>query len=90
MFPIISQMGIYLVGDHKEVILIGQGGDGLRACPIHNSPRGIVGITQQQNLGLICDVFFDILYTRPKTVLRFSRHLHRYTPAMIVHGLYET
>ena len=78
VLPLKGQLGVNLVGDHEQVVALGQAGDRLERLAGHRAAGGVGGEVQHERLGLGRDCLLDRLGGDGESVLGEARHGHRH------------
>ena len=78
VLPLKGQLGVNLVGDHEQVVALGQAGDRLERLAGHRAAGGVGGEVQHERLGLGRDCLLDRLGGDGESVLSEARHGHRH------------
>ena len=76
MAAFIGQLSVDLVRKHIQIMLYAQLRDGPQVFPCHDGSCGIVGEGQDQDLGSVRDLLFQILRLEAELVLFLQFHHH--------------
>ena len=82
----IGEGGVNLIGEHQQVVALHHPGHRLQVCPAHDSPCGVVGIGQNQQLCLVGDFLLQLLGGEAEAVFRLCLDDDRHTPRHFRNG----